>query len=270
MPKNENIRTLLEDVKASVSDFEPIYLHQLSPEDQMTRFDQKFIFSSFLISDIIFELRDYYRILEIEERRLMSYQSEYFDTPDYSMYNDHHNGKANRFKIRLRKYVNTGDSFLEIKKKTNKGLMIKKRVAVNKSGIISTEAQNLINKKTPYKFSDLIKTVRSQFYRLTLQNICQHERLTIDCCLSLFFEGKSITLPGLGIMEVKKCNIHETSKIKELLKNKAIYPTNFSKYCAGLAILSEKVKYNNFKKKILNINQYENEFERFSESKYSG
>lgn len=267
MSKNEKIKILLENVRTSVSDFEPVYLHQLSPEDQMTRFDRKFIFFSYLIPDIISELKDYYRILEIENRRLMSYQSEYFDTPDYTMYNDHHNGKTNRFKIRLRKYLETGDTFLEIKKKNNKGLMIKRRVEVNKDGVISSSAQDLIKKRTPYDFDGLIKTVRSQFYRMTLQNICQQERVTIDCCLSLFFNNRDVVLPGLGIMEVKKCDIHKTSKIEEILKNKAIYPTNFSKYCTGLALLSKKVKYNNFKEKILTINQYENEFERFS-SKY--
>ncbi len=264
MPKNEKIKILLEDVRTSVSDFEPVYLHQLSPEDQMTRFDRKFIFNSYLIPDIISELENYYRILEIENRRLMSYQSEYFDTRDYAMYNDHHNGKTNRFKIRLRKYLETGDAFLEVKKKTNKGLMIKKRVEVNKDGIVSSMAQDLIKKRTPYDFNELIKTVRSQFYRTTLQNICQQERVTIDCCLSLYFNNRSVVLPGLGIMEVKKCDIHETSKIEEVLKKKTIYPTNFSKYCTGLAMLSSKVKYNNIKEKILIINQFENEFERLS------
>ncbi|MFW5821041.1 MAG: polyphosphate polymerase domain-containing protein [Bacteroidota bacterium] len=266
MNEKEKISSLIHNVKKSVSDFDPIFLAQLTPDGQMTRYDQKFIFNSFYIPQITHCLKDYYNILEIEKKRLMLYQSEYFDTDDYQMYTDHHNGKSNRFKIRIRKYMETGDTFLEVKKKTNKGLMVKKRISLDKTGNISEEAIKLIENITPYRYDDLRTTIKSRFYRLTLQNICQQERITIDCCVELFLGDKHIKLPGLGIMEVKKCDSHETSKIQEVLKKKVIINTNFSKYCTGLALLCNKVKYNNFKEKLLTIKRFENEFKLSSES----
>ena len=43
------------------------------------------------------------------------------------MFHNHHNGKLNRYKIRFRDYINTKNSFLEVKFKTNKGETIKSR-----------------------------------------------------------------------------------------------------------------------------------------------
>jgi hypothetical protein len=41
----------------------------------------------------------------------------YFDTDSKRFYHDHHNGKVKRTKIRMRNYVESNLTFLEIKKK---------------------------------------------------------------------------------------------------------------------------------------------------------
>ncbi len=269
MTTTEKITFLKESIKGSVSDFESISLHQMSSENQMTRYDKKYIFRSQLIPEIISHLKDCYCVLEIDGKKLMSYQSEYYDTEDYQMYNEHHNGKVNRFKIRLRKYIDTGETFLEIKRKTNKGLMVKRRTKLDDSGKISPEAKDLIEELTHYKFDQLRKTLKSEFFRLTLQNNLQKERVTIDCFPELSLNGKNISLPGLGIMEIKKCNIHSSSIIEDLLKEKSVYSTNFSKYCTGMALLNDEVKSNNFKNIILTLKKIENEFLCYPKSEHA-
>ena len=67
------------------------------------------------------ELQNEYQVLEIKHRRLMHYASVYFDTPAFTFYFDHHNGKIRRTKIRQRKYVDSELTFLEIKQKNGKG-----------------------------------------------------------------------------------------------------------------------------------------------------
>ena len=47
-------------------------------------------------------------------------------------YNDHHNQRVNRHKIRFREYVDSGLIYLEVKCKTNKGKTVKKRLKVDK------------------------------------------------------------------------------------------------------------------------------------------
>jgi hypothetical protein len=48
------------------------------------------------------------------------YLTLYFDTESFDNYIAHHNGKRPRFKIRMRKYVSSGFSFLEVKEKDNR------------------------------------------------------------------------------------------------------------------------------------------------------
>ena len=54
----------------------------------------------------------------------------YFDTPDRQMYAEHQRGRKNRQKIRVRRYESSGVSFLEVKRKNNKGRTDKKRMEI--------------------------------------------------------------------------------------------------------------------------------------------
>ena len=63
----------------------------------------------------------HYKCVEIENKRVSQYQTLYYDTKDMKLYNEHHNGHLNRYKIRHRTYVDSNLSFLEVKFKNNKG-----------------------------------------------------------------------------------------------------------------------------------------------------
>ena len=52
----------------------------------------------------------------------------YFDTDDYEMYRMHHAGRTVREKIRVRTYLDSLDTFLEVKNKNNHGRTKKKRI----------------------------------------------------------------------------------------------------------------------------------------------
>lgn len=254
------ISSFIENLRAGAAKFKPISLKEMPSESQMSRYDFKFIFPAKFIPDLVSEASNYYKILEVKNKRVLGYQSEYYDTSEYGMYNDHHNGKGERYKIRMRKYTDTGDQYLEIKKKSNKELMTKKRVKVCVDGL-SLEAEKLIRKHTPYDNKTLQQTLKTRFYRLTLVDPDHNERITIDCHLELMFKNKKITLPALGIVEIKKADQHYNSEFEKILHKNSIQPTNFSKYCTGLALLEDGIKYNNFKRKILTIKKFENELE---------
>ena len=61
-----------------------------------------------------------YNILEVNNDKFSEYESLYFDQEDFKFYNDHHRGKSNRLKIRIRKYKSNGLAFLEVKKKAQR------------------------------------------------------------------------------------------------------------------------------------------------------
>jgi hypothetical protein len=110
--------------------FEPITLLEMDRVKLMNRVDTKFAFSVNEFLKFLPELRENYRILEIEGTRTPFYESLYFDDQDFSFFKDHHNGRTNRFKVRFRKYVESNLTFLEIKHKL-KGRTHKSRIKVD-------------------------------------------------------------------------------------------------------------------------------------------
>lgn len=260
MKAEEKISKLIDAIEDKAMAFSPIYLKQMPPESQMMRYDVKFIFPSTLIPALIENTSQVYKILEIKGKRILRYQSHYFDTPGFDMYTDHHNGKGERFKVRIRKYVDTEDEFLEIKKKTNKGLMMKHRVEVEGPDKLGQNANALVKEHTPYDPDMLSKSLQTSFCRITLVNTKSDERITLDFNLNLSTGEKKINLPGLGIAEIKKSDRHKVSLFENTLNEHSVKPTNFSKYCIGLTLLNDAIKYNNFKPKVLVLKNFENEF----------
>ena len=84
------------------------------------------------------------------------------------------------------------------------------------------------------------------------------ERVTVD--LNLKFtdpaDGEApVALNGLSIIEVKQEKFSRSSPIFKVLKEHRVYPYKISKYCIGMLASRENLKYNRFKKKILNLNK---------------
>src|SRR5690349_10066554 len=92
------------------------------------RVDTKFMFKENILEMILKGMLNDYRILEVANHRYSNYETLYFDTDDFSLYRQHHNGKLNRFKFRSRKYVESDLHFFEVKFKSNKGRTVKERI----------------------------------------------------------------------------------------------------------------------------------------------
>src|SRR6476620_1200607 len=89
----------------SMNKFEPITLQEMDGVKLMDRTDTKFTFNINELDAILDEARAHYRILDIEGNRISRYKTLYFDTENFKLYNEHHSGKLNRYKIRHRTYV---------------------------------------------------------------------------------------------------------------------------------------------------------------------
>ena len=83
----------------------------------LNRTDTKFIFNRIALNNILRQVTNDYQILSINEKKIASYRTLYFDTDDFMFYYNHHNRKENRYKVRMRKYVDSDLCFLEIKNK---------------------------------------------------------------------------------------------------------------------------------------------------------
>jgi hypothetical protein len=179
------------------------------------------------------------------------------------MYQMHHRGKANRYKVRFRKYGTSDLHFLEVKLKNAKGITIKNRVKTNgmDTSILTTEEEFLLT-HTPYRASGMEPVLENQFNRITLVRRDLSERITLD--FDLRFRGlrtdTSIDLPGISIAEIKYEHLLAGSPFSNALRNQRIPPRRFSKYAIGAALLHPDLKHNRFKMKIRKVLQLNDQY----------
>lgn len=241
-----------------VNNLDPISLSEMDGVSLMKRTDTKFVIHQKQLLEVLQTITEKYRVLEINENRILTYSSLYFDTDDKKFYHDHHNGKVNRTKVRMRKYMESNICFLEIKQKDGKGKTTKSRIQIKD---FETElSQNLIDfidSKTIEKIK-LKPIIWNKFNRITLVNKHAMERLTIDLNLEFNMNSTSKEYHNLVIIEVKQERFDRTSPVVQSLKEKGINPYSVSKYCIGMTNIYPHLKYNRFKRKIIKINKITN------------
>jgi hypothetical protein len=239
-------------IKNAIQSFNRVTLNNLGKVKLMDRTDFKFCIQRQLLPGILESLKDNYSILEIQGETILPYDNTYFDTLDDQMYLHHQNGKMNRYKIRIRQYLQSEENFLEIKFKTNKGRTIKERI--ERQGFNTTfenSELDFLQNSSPYSGSQLYPKIKSSFNRITLINNQFTERITIDTFPGFKNQEKEITLENLVIIEVKQCKSNKPAVIIQVLKDHKIRKQSFSKYCIGRSLLEEKIKKNNFKPLLL-------------------
>jgi hypothetical protein len=249
-------------VESELSKLNSVSLNELSGVRLMNRVEIKYVFAIRKLADLICMLGNHFKVLEIRNMRILPYSNMYFDTADYLFYCQHVRGKFDRHKLRYRKYEATDESFLEIKKKTNKGRSIKWRIEYQpESDSFDTRATGFISRHLPVSPTLLKPALINHFTRITLAGTELNERITIDFNISFSSpeNSREISLPYLVIAELKKEGYSDYSRFRTLIKQLSIYPTGFSKYCVGSALLNDSLKQNMIKPKLLLLNKLENE-----------
>lgn len=221
----------------------------------MKRVDTKFIIHKDQIPQLLDNIHNDYRVLEINKNLVMTYKSNYFDTPNAHLYHLHHNGKASRVKVRIRNYVESNLFFLEVKQKSNKGSTKKSRIAIQSlHEKLDEKSISFIHKLTGKNYP-LTKSINNQFNRFTLVNNQMTERVTIDTNLSY----NAIPFDeNLVILELKQSRHNRHSPVHKSLKNMGVKPLRISKYCMGMAKNNPSLKQNSFKSKFKKITKITN------------
>lgn len=242
-----------EEVTHSLNLFDPITLEEMEGVKLMDRTDTKFTFNINELPTILEEAKNYYRILSVEGNRISRYKTLYFDTQDFDLYNEHHSGKLNRYKIRHRTYVESNIGFLEVKFKNNKGRTLKTRIKEVEVPELNTgKAFEFLKKMLPFDPLILLPKIWINYSRITLVNKTSAERLTLDLNLEFEKNGKKQILDQLVIAEVKQ-DSKVASPFISIMRNKHIRQGSISKYCFGIASSYSEVKKNNFKQKLSNV-----------------
>jgi len=244
----------MNSVKEILLAFDKVELGQLDSVKLLNRVDTKFLLKADSLPDFLLALQKDYLVLEVNEQRISHYDTVYLDTPNFFFYHQHQTGRLERVKIRVRTYLETGISFLEIKTKNNHSKTNKDRIPVlGVKDVYDEKFSKFLRKKTDKK-KVLNPVIEVLYSRITLVNKGFTERLTIDTELSYKNEEKNVQFPNLCIIELKQDKTAK-SPVREILREKRIFVSSLSKYCLGIASLYPQVKRNNIKEKIRNINK---------------
>lgn len=234
---------------------DPISLDELAVCRLLNRIDTKYICHVNNLPPILEKSQKDFRVQEIGNERIFKYESLYFDTPDMRTYFDHHQGKRNRYKIRLRTYMDTGDTFLEVKKKKNYRRTDKRRTQIDFTDSLTNLHYDFIGNHIPVKKDGLSSTIWTIFDRITLVGKNHIERITIDTNIRFRKGAKEIVLPDLSIIEVKREKTGGISPFSQILHDSMLRPYGISKYILGNMLLTPELKHNRFTKKLLTINK---------------
>jgi hypothetical protein len=250
----------MSKIETILQNFKPISLAEMDRVKLMNRTDTKFAFSVEKFTEFLESLNQFYDVLEIANTRTPHYESLYFDDDQFSFFKDHHNGKTNRFKVRIRKYVESEILFLEVKHKF-KGRTDKKRIPTNGFDEVFDEKQLQFLTKQLQAESQLMPTMWNSFQRITLINKTLNERLTFDFNINFHHQNTERNFNNLVIAELKQEELNRNSPFYALMKKQQIRPYRLSKYCLGsIEIYGEnQLKFNRFKKKLLLLKKIEND-----------
>lgn len=239
-----------------LNNFPPIMLEEMSGIKLMNRIDTKFVTTRPRLLQLLRMLEGDYLVQEIDGAWNMPYDTIYWDTEHYDMYNAHQTGRANRQKLRFRTYLCSDLQFMEVKSKNNHGRTKKKRMEVKDMQLDEASKADFLHQYLHYEIEALRPTIQNRFDRVTLVNRNKTERLTIDTNLRFqnLVSGKGLDMRDLVIIELKREGLCY-SPVLEKLCALHIRPHGFSKYCMGSALTNEALNVNRFKRKLIEIDK---------------
>ena len=247
--------TSVEDILGS---FDSVSLAEMDRVALMNRIDTKYLFGTEQLPPLLETMTAGSQVLRVEDTRISPYSTLYFDTPGQDFFVQHHNGKLNRHKIRMRKYLLSNICFLEMKTKNNKGRTAKRRMEIEDFEETLSPKSVIFLQSLMEDIPELVPPLTSSFSRVTLVHRDQPERLTLDFNIAFSHDNRTECCPGIVIAEVKQNRDQRNSPTRELMHRRHIRPMRVSKYCLGSVLLKPALKYNRFKPKLRAIQKIAN------------
>jgi hypothetical protein len=227
---------------ASLADAE-----DFAPSD---RIDTKFVLSAGALWSILARLAEHYRVLDVDGMRFTTYRTQYFDTESFALFRRHHAGGSNRYKVRTRTYLNTGLSFVEVKRKTRTGATSKLRLETPQFELeLREDARAFIDAHCPHPASSFGPSLRNRFDRICLISKEHRERLTIDLDVAVETPERSMLIENVAVAELKqerRSGVRQRSAFAQAMRAEHERPSGFSKYCMGLLLTRPEIKHNLF------------------------
>jgi hypothetical protein len=203
----------------TLADLQSIGLAELVEKASLlTRVDRKYVLGRLDAAEVLAALDPSTRILEIDARR-------------------------RRFKLRTRSYVDTAESWLEVKTRGARSTTVKDRLAydIGDRDILTVDGREYADAALDGlglrgEELELRPTLVTRYHRATLYLPASGSRATVDTDLSWEGDdGHVLSTPDLAIIETKSGT--RTSEVDRLLWAHGHRPATISKFGTGLAAL---------------------------------
>jgi hypothetical protein len=238
-----------------INSFDPISLEGMDRVRLLNRTDKKYLMNAEMLNTFLRPLANYYFVLEHIEKRILHYETQYFDTKELDLYAMHLHGQGRRYKVRRRFYSDSKIRFFELKTRTNQGKTEKQRILTpDNNSQLREEEIELLQNELPFAPELLKPTLLTGYDRITLVNKTHNERVTIDLSLNFEQDGEKAEMQNLVIVEVKQAEKALTPAL-EALRDLRQKPGGISKYCLGLISTLPKLPFNRFKPLLLKIDK---------------
>jgi VTC domain len=235
-------------------EFAPISLKGLNAKaEMMSRIDNKYVVGRASLQNVLPVLAQQFDVLEIDQRRVFTYDTRYFDNRAHNSFYDHHQGARKRFKVRIRRYVEAELCFLEVKVKSKRGMTVKHRTPHDAAQIdnLCEDAREFVQKtysdhyQKPF-LHDLSRALDVRYKRITLVAKSGGERMTIDTDLQ-FRAGDDTISVGSDLFILETKSLKGRGVADRCLRRVHERPTNkCSKYCIGMAAVGAVSRFNRF------------------------
>lgn len=199
----------------------------------LTRVDRKYLVPATRLPDLLAGLPPAVRVLDVDSRRWFGYHSVYLDTPELDSFHDAGRGRRRRWKVRTRTYLDSGETYLEVKTTGPRGATVKERVpaaaeATARTGLLAARLGPAAERLRP--------TLETGYRRATLL-LPSGARATIDLDLVVRsrLDDRHGSPAGLAVVETKSGA--GAGELDRLLWRAGHRPARVSKYGAGLAAL---------------------------------
>lgn len=232
--------------------FHPIGLDALNAKAAMLeRLDHKYVVHADALREIVPELAAHFDVLEIDGVRSFTYETCYFDDAERRSYFDHHRGRRRRMKVRVRRYVEAAQCWVEVKLKDRRGITVKKRMAypLHKYGTLDDAALAHVQRSHQAQYGEpfertLEPVLQMSYRRTTLVAKAGSERMTIDSRIR-FGDG---TAPDGALFIVETKSAHGHGLADAILRRHHQHPSKgCSKYCVGMSATGSVRRYNRFR-----------------------
>ena len=236
-----------DGIDRRVAALRPLGLTALRDTTLLDRVDTKFVCSVTEVEAILDEVGPAYGALTMDGRRSFRYRTTYYDDAGHRCFRDHLAGRPVRAKIRVRRYLDDGQVWLEVKQRNAAGRTRKHRVPLEAGGdpwaspehppALPVELRTVLPRHLdPAALRPILDV---SYLRSTLKRLDAHarpERVTLDRAIAWSSPAHVAPAVSAVIVELKQAT-HEASPWREALRHAGQHPTAVSKYCVGMAAL---------------------------------